>query len=339
MQPTISVILLTYRRSLLLKAAIESVLAQKYQDYVLQVYDDASGDETQSVVEAYAARDPRVRYHRRPANVGAMVNMKLALGDVQTPLFCIFADDDELCPGFLAGAAAAMDQHPDAWFCAGQTVVLDRVSHARSLVSGEIRPGYYSPAAGFEVLTGHHIGLSTCLFRNRVLNEVDFYHAEVFPFNESYTLMKIARRFPFVFLAEPHFVFDSNPNAPHRNQPQQALEAVLVIAADNFSSGVLTSGMKRGLYRWCRSNISKFSRRALDGSGSRFAEHQKLWAVFERRIGGNQKIPLRDRLRLKWMFCLATVLRLFPRWIRRGSIPLRRGGGITKAPSPAPPGQ
>ena len=38
----------------------------------MHVYDNASGDETPEVVAQFAARDPRVKYHVHPRNIGMM---------------------------------------------------------------------------------------------------------------------------------------------------------------------------------------------------------------------------------------------------------------------------
>ena len=63
--PRVSVIIPTYRRPTLLLAAIQSVLAQTFQDFEIIVVDDNSGDNTAEVVASL--RDPRVR-DRLPPN-------------------------------------------------------------------------------------------------------------------------------------------------------------------------------------------------------------------------------------------------------------------------------
>ena len=49
-----------------IREAIESILAQTFTDWELIVCDNASTDSTEQIVREYAARDPRVRYHRNP---------------------------------------------------------------------------------------------------------------------------------------------------------------------------------------------------------------------------------------------------------------------------------
>ncbi len=68
-EPMVTTVLTTFRNPKLLVRAIKSVLSQKFSDFRLSVYDDASGDDTESVVAKIAAGDSRITYHRHPTNV------------------------------------------------------------------------------------------------------------------------------------------------------------------------------------------------------------------------------------------------------------------------------
>jgi len=115
----ITTVITTYRRPQLLARAIHSVLAQEYQDFQIHIYDDASGDETEDVVNEFAARDPRVKYHCHPCNIGIMQNFEFAIAHVETPLFNIISDDDFVLRGFFQRAVRALEQDRDAAFFLG----------------------------------------------------------------------------------------------------------------------------------------------------------------------------------------------------------------------------
>lgn len=59
-----AVIMPTWDRGSSIGEAINSVLGQTHGNFTLYVIDDGSADNTHDVVEAYAARDARVQYHR-----------------------------------------------------------------------------------------------------------------------------------------------------------------------------------------------------------------------------------------------------------------------------------
>ena len=61
----IAAIICTHNRDSYLGAAIDSLLAQEYENYEILVIDNASSDRTQEVVES-RLDDPRLKYFYEP---------------------------------------------------------------------------------------------------------------------------------------------------------------------------------------------------------------------------------------------------------------------------------
>ena len=59
--PTLSVIVPVYNQVPYLRRCLDSLLAQNYQDLEIICVNDGSTDDSQSILEEYAARDPRIR--------------------------------------------------------------------------------------------------------------------------------------------------------------------------------------------------------------------------------------------------------------------------------------
>lgn len=112
LEPRVTVAIPTYNRAALLSEAIESVLAQTYEGFVLLVADNASTDGTPEVVASFA--DERLRHVRRPQNVGLLGNFNACLAGVKTDYCLIVCDDDHLSPDFLAETVSVLDEHPEA---------------------------------------------------------------------------------------------------------------------------------------------------------------------------------------------------------------------------------
>src|ERR1700674_1455488 len=102
--PLITTIIPTYRRPKFLRRAIRSVLNQSFMNFQVCVYDNASGDETPSVVDDIARSDRRVKYHCHPENIGAIRNFLYGMERVETPFFSFLSDDDFLLPDFYETA-------------------------------------------------------------------------------------------------------------------------------------------------------------------------------------------------------------------------------------------
>ena len=58
--PLVTILVATYNRAAYIGLALESALWQTFRDWELLVLDDGSTDNTEEVVKAIAATDPRV---------------------------------------------------------------------------------------------------------------------------------------------------------------------------------------------------------------------------------------------------------------------------------------
>ncbi len=111
--PLVSIILPTYNRAGQIGRAIRSVLAQTYGSWELLVIDDASTDNTATVVDSFA--DPRIFRVTLPYNCGSParprnIGLQLARGE-----FMAYIDDDNAWrPRHLERLLEAVRSHPGA---------------------------------------------------------------------------------------------------------------------------------------------------------------------------------------------------------------------------------
>ena len=122
--PIITTIIPTYQRPQMLKRAINSVLRQNLPHFKVCVYDNASGDETESLVCKMAKNDNRVHYYCHNENIGAYKNFQYGLMQVDTPYFSFLSDDDFLLPDFFETAMRGFNSYPEAAFSAGSTITM-----------------------------------------------------------------------------------------------------------------------------------------------------------------------------------------------------------------------
>jgi glycosyltransferase involved in cell wall biosynthesis len=171
MKAAITTIIPTFRRPRLLERAIRSVLAQSYTGFRLRVLDNASGDETATVVARIARQDPRVSYYCHESNIGAWSNFKFALEAIDTPYFNLLSDDDALLPGFFAAALDSLNIFPNAGLFAGATV-----RFAPGFISTPVLrwpKGFFPPPQAFlEILRRDFPDWNAIMFRREVLGRV-----------------------------------------------------------------------------------------------------------------------------------------------------------------------
>ncbi len=115
-RPRFSFVIPVYNTpEVLLRACLDSLLAQTYPDFEICVADDHSPDpQVAATLADYAARDPRIKAMRRSTNghISAASNSALALA---TGDFVVLVDHDDLIPDHaLFVVAWYINQHPQA---------------------------------------------------------------------------------------------------------------------------------------------------------------------------------------------------------------------------------
>lgn len=95
MRPLVSVIMLTYNREQLVGRAIQSILAQTFNDFEFIIIDNGSTDKSGTIADESAQHDSRVRVnHRSRGNIGSGRNAGL---DMAKGKYIAFIDDDDHC--------------------------------------------------------------------------------------------------------------------------------------------------------------------------------------------------------------------------------------------------
>lgn len=110
--PTVTAVITTHDRVRLLPRAIESVLAQSFQDLELIVVDDASSDETPAVARAWVERDRRVRYLRNEPNAGVHASRNRAIREARGVFVATLDDDDLWLPDKIALQLPHLERYP-----------------------------------------------------------------------------------------------------------------------------------------------------------------------------------------------------------------------------------
>lgn len=113
-----------YNGAAYLRPAVDSILAQTFADLELVLSDDGSSDDSRSIVEEYAARDPRVvAVFSEHGGVAAATNRALAAA--RGEYFAPMDHDDVALPERLAREVAFLDANPDVAVIGSGSRVID----------------------------------------------------------------------------------------------------------------------------------------------------------------------------------------------------------------------
>ena len=93
MNKVISVIVPIYKTAAYLPECVDSLIAQTYENLEILLVDDGSPDESGTIADAYAAKDPRIKvFHKENGGVSSARNLGIqnATGE-----YIAFVDSDD----------------------------------------------------------------------------------------------------------------------------------------------------------------------------------------------------------------------------------------------------
>jgi len=198
-QPLVSIVLPTYKRAHLLPHAINSVLAQSYQNWELIVVDDNSPDHTPEVVTSFT--DPRIRAVRNDPNLKLPRTLNRGFALATGELLTWTSDDNLYHPQAIEKMVERL-QRGDCDFVYADYWLFSELDAAGAPL--DIQHDRLPDRLQLE--RGNHIG--ACFMYSRALAEaVGAYDPELFLVEDYDYFIRAARQFRFAHIAEPLYYF------------------------------------------------------------------------------------------------------------------------------------
>jgi glycosyltransferase involved in cell wall biosynthesis len=204
MAPRVTVCIPTYDRPQWLHTAIESVLAQTYADFVLEIHDDATpGPAVREVVESFD--DPRLTLIEHESNAGIVGNFSRSLLGAETEYVLQLGDDDEMHPELLAVTVEALDSHPSAGLVHSRFDLIDAdgaVLEADKVWTHQDDPPLQSGAdfRRARMLYGSSLCTSTALIRRAAVPPGAFLERD-FPLFDFACWLRMAKQWDIAFVS------------------------------------------------------------------------------------------------------------------------------------------
>ena len=136
--PTVSVLMPAYNGAEYLPTAIDSILAQRFDDFELLILDDGSTDETPAILRKYAAEDRRIRTFSR-TNRGLVASLNELLAHAQGRYVARMDADDSALPDRLSQQIRFLEEHPEVVCVGGFVEFID--DQGRFLKKSTYPPG------------------------------------------------------------------------------------------------------------------------------------------------------------------------------------------------------
>lgn len=161
--PRVSVAIVTYNQRDLLRACLNSVLAQGYPNLQVVVADDASSDGTAEMLAGFAERSRGVVVPViAPRNQGVTANSNAALAACDGAYIAWMGGDDLMLPGKLRAQVDFLETRPDHAICYHDLEVFDSASGVTLRHFNHGAGSLFPHEGGPEVLVEHGTFFGGC---------------------------------------------------------------------------------------------------------------------------------------------------------------------------------
>jgi len=194
----VSIMVLTYNRSNLLKETIDSILNQTFKDFEIIIVDNYSIDDTEEVVKSYD--DNRIKYFKNK-NYGLLaVNRNFAIKQSSGEYIALCDDDDLWLPQKLEKQIEEFEKDEKIGIVFTNGYSFD--DHGNEIKEGKSSSRYYS----FEdLIMGNIITCCSVMFKKSVINDVGIFDEskEIFTGEDFEFWLRIVKKYKMKYIGIP----------------------------------------------------------------------------------------------------------------------------------------
>ena len=159
-RPLVTIAIPTRNRASLLKDCVASALAQTYSNIEVLVSDNASTDNTSTILKSFD--DPKLRVLTNSENIGLVGNWNKCVREAAGAYFVILSDDNTLSPTFVEKCVHLLQKEPGLPIIAGSydVVITAENRTVPAVLSKRLQTGIWD---GTEILNEHLRGNFSCM--------------------------------------------------------------------------------------------------------------------------------------------------------------------------------
>jgi glycosyltransferase involved in cell wall biosynthesis len=168
--PRVTVVIASYNYEKYIGEAIESILAQTYDDWELVIVDDASPDSSADIIRQYQQQYPdKIRFTELAQNRGVGYVANLCYDMARGEFIAHLGSDDRMLPERLAKQVAYFDAHPDTGVVCSDVRVIDGDGQGVSTTTLFARP---ITDLRKQLLEGNFINSPSAMLKKEVFDTV-----------------------------------------------------------------------------------------------------------------------------------------------------------------------
>ena len=214
MRDLVSIITPVYNSKKFIKDAIESVIAQSYQNWEMIIVDDASTDNSMEIIQRYVNREYRIVLFSNDKNLGASESRNLAIREAKGNYIAFLDSDDRWLPNKLEKQIELMER---------ENIAMSYSNYETINEDGFITGKFLAPSkiTYQDMLKTSYIGTLTTIYSVRKVGKIYFMNIG----HEDYILkLEILKKIDYALgVDEVLAQYQIRENSLSRNKLQSAL--------------------------------------------------------------------------------------------------------------------
>ena len=274
--PKVSVIIPTYHRLPMLKEAVDSVLAQDFEDIELIVVDDASTDGTGEEMKRYGGR---VRLLQHSKNRGVSATRNTGILHARGKYIAFLDSDDLWVKGKLKIQVAFLDDNPQYPLCYTDEIWIRKGKRVNPM----LKHAKYSGWIFEKCLPLCTLSPSSAVMRKTLFSKVGLFD-EALPVCEDYDFwLRVSVRFP-IFFINRKLIIKRGGHPDQLSQRSWGNDRYRVIALEKLLSERFVTPEEKGMAleemkRKCQILSKGFFKRGNELEGRRYQEIMRRYGI------------------------------------------------------------
>lgn len=232
--PTVDIIMPAYNAAKYLPAAIESVMAQTYEDWRILLVDDGSTDKTEELIEPIRQQlGPRLKYIKQE-NRGLPAARNAAIHHSSAEFLALLDADDVWLPNRLSDSLDCFKDHPSVGLTYG---LITRIDADGNIL--QTFPGNPKHAAGkiapYIYMRKVELPCPTITFRKKCMDEVGLFDESMRATEDRDLWLRIALRHDIGVVPNVIAYYRTSPSSMSAD-PQRMLKAQLQFIRKHYGA-------------------------------------------------------------------------------------------------------
>jgi glycosyltransferase involved in cell wall biosynthesis len=220
----VSIVLPTYNRSYYLEQAIRSCLEQTYQHWELLIVDDASNDDTPSVIAKYAEKDGRIHSIRHDVNRKLPAALNTGFSHAKGMFLTWTSDDNLYRPDALLEMVDFLLANPEIDIICSDYATID----AEGNTTGHVSAGTFA-----DIYEGNSIG-PCFLYRRSVQDTLKYYAEDLFTAEDYDFWLRASEFFKAASLHKDLYIYRCHEDSLTLKYKEKCMKAKELVYSRHF---------------------------------------------------------------------------------------------------------